>query len=590
MGIPIDRILDYVRDNVWSNIGREHLISKQDIRNIGTQYNVDYVQRHSNDAVSVQAWVKELQNSDYNPVLLYKVQGIEDVVFEKDDFVLSIQTKFQLEMLKKFGNFTVCIDSTHQTNHYGYPLNTLMVIDEYGEGIPVAYLLSNRETGDVLKVFFSAVKAQVGHLEPEVFMTDDAPQYFSSWQHVFGQSSRTKKLLCRWHLDKAWRKAVKEKIKETDMKPSVYHHLLVLLNEKDITLFNKKLQSFLSWLNQEEMAEFLQYFQVNYCNRISEWATHGRQHASVNTNMHVEAFHRLVKSVYFQQKQNRRVDCLLNVLLRLTRDKAFERLQKNEQSKVTYRQSEMNKRHVNAEKCIAGIKISSLSETCWSIKSQEGNTYSIQKEKPCPCPLKCFHCGVCTHMYSCTCLDNLLHCTACKHIHVLHMQLNVVTEHATNCHDHMQSGDLGTTSDTSEAFHLLDINHESISETALGVCKEVLETIPKVTNTSVLRSANKKLQAVLSLLRVNESPRHPMEPTKKYSPNAKYQKQLRFYKTRKTKSGMNSRWAKLSIDQEKDICAELLSQEITICANCHKEDEQSDEEAEHNNLDILYKM
>ena len=112
--------------------------------------------------------------------------------------MLSIQTKFQYEILKKFGNITVCIDSTHQTNHYSYPLNTLMVIDEYGEGIPVAYLLCNRVTGDILKMFFSAIKARVGPLEPEVFMTDDAPQYFSAWQHVFGKGSEIAVQMAVW--------------------------------------------------------------------------------------------------------------------------------------------------------------------------------------------------------------------------------------------------------------------------------------------------------------------------------------------------------------------------------------------------------
>ena len=59
-GIPIDNILDEVRDNMCSTKGREHLISKQDIRNIGTQYSVDGVQRHTNDAVSVHAWIEKL--------------------------------------------------------------------------------------------------------------------------------------------------------------------------------------------------------------------------------------------------------------------------------------------------------------------------------------------------------------------------------------------------------------------------------------------------------------------------------------------------------------------------------------------------
>ncbi len=77
------------------------------------------------------------------------------------------------------------------------------------------------------------------------------------------------------------------------------------------------------------MGLFLDYFRDNYLSRIAQWATHARCYANVNTNMHIEAFHRLVKTVYFHQKQNRRVDCLLNVLLKLSRDKAFERLYNN---------------------------------------------------------------------------------------------------------------------------------------------------------------------------------------------------------------------------------------------------------------------
>ena len=158
---------------------------------------------------------------------------------------------------------------------------------------------------------------------------------------------------------------------------------------------------------------------------------------------------------------------------------------------------------MNAEKSILHIKINYISDTCWSVKSQGDKIYSIRKEQACSCPLKCFYCSVCTHMYSCTCLDNLLHCTACKHIHLLHMQLNrkniqtAPTEQAINC------GELPTASTNSEAFDLLDIpvnNHASVSETALGACKEIVKIIPNVTNTSVLRSTNKKMQAILLLL------------------------------------------------------------------------------------------
>lgn len=153
-------------------------------------------------------------------------------------------------------------------------------------------------------------------------------------------------------------------------------------------------------------------------------------------------------------------------------------------------------------------------------------------------------------------------------------------EQATNC-------DELSAAISAEAFNLIPVNnHTSVPETALGVCKEILEIIPKVTNTSILRSSTNKMKAILSLLRVNsdsESPQPAMNPIKRYSPNARNQKQLRFYKTRRTNTRLNSRWAKPSLHQEQDICTELLSQEITICGVCHKEDEEAEEESEQYN-------
>ena len=80
-----------------------------------------------------------------------------------------------------------------------------MVIDKSGEGIPIAYMVSNQETGTVIEAFYESIKSRVGSLEPLMFMSDDVPQYFNSWQEIFGESSCTKKLLCRWHIDKNWR-------------------------------------------------------------------------------------------------------------------------------------------------------------------------------------------------------------------------------------------------------------------------------------------------------------------------------------------------------------------------------------------------
>ena len=411
-GVNIDKVLDNIRENVSATLGREHLVNKQDVRNIQKQFNVDGIQKHTTDSQSVHAWVQELQSGEYDPVLLYKVQGVKELIvgasdqFQEEDFVLCIQTQFQCDMLKKFGNNAVCIDSTHCTNQYDFPLTTLMVIDEYGEGIPVAFMLSNRETGAVITAFFESIKSKVGIVEPQVFMTDDAPQYFSAWQTTFGTNSKTKKLLCRWHLDKSWRGAIKEKIKNKELQPEVYRHLMVLLNESTLVEFNKKLQQFLTFLSDCGMHEFLQYFQENYCLRIDQWATHARCYTPVNTNMHLESFHRLVKEVYFQQKQNRRLDALLNVLLKLSRNNAFERLQKLEKGKNSYRLSQMNKRHKHAQQLDKDC-IHELSSKTWLVNSQQTaeHTYTVKclQSLTCSgsCKLKCSYCGVCPHLYVC---------------------------------------------------------------------------------------------------------------------------------------------------------------------------------------------
>lgn len=49
-----------------------------------------------------------------------------------------------------------------------------------------------------------------------------------------------------------------------------------------------------------------------------------RHGAEINTNMYAETFHCALKVAYLDSKQNRPVDHLLTILLRLARDKAFE--------------------------------------------------------------------------------------------------------------------------------------------------------------------------------------------------------------------------------------------------------------------------
>ena len=79
----------------------------------------------------------------------------------------------------------ICADTTHGTNHYDFNLLTLLVVDEYGEGIPVGWMISNREDTLVIVEFLKSIKSRVGDLKAEYFMSDDAEQFFNAWQGVF---------------------------------------------------------------------------------------------------------------------------------------------------------------------------------------------------------------------------------------------------------------------------------------------------------------------------------------------------------------------------------------------------------------------
>ena len=364
-------------------------------------------------------------------MLLYKSQGTEpddDLKdFNKDDFVICIQTPFQSDMLREFGSETVCVDSTHGTNVYDFKLITILVLDELGEGVPVAWISSNHEDALALTPFFRKIREKCGDISTNVFMSDDADNFYNAWKSVFTITS-TKKLICAWHVDRSWRRSLQKHINTVSEQASVYHYLLVLLTEKDVNSFHQTLQQFISWLNdREELDSFRHYFQKEYSKSVEQWAPCYRVKCSMNTNMALEAFHRVMKVCYMEKKQNRRIDFLLHLLLKISCDKVFERFIKTQKGKSSHRICEISKRHRNAEKMIPSEMVLSINDGRWTVKSassQQASSqqtyYSVEKQlEVCSCKLRCNSCNVCIHQYSCTCMDFLIHSTVCKHIHLV---------------------------------------------------------------------------------------------------------------------------------------------------------------------------
>ena len=132
-------------------------------------------------------------------------------------------------------------------------------MDEFGEGYPVAWCIANREDGTLLKYFYGAVKSNIGEINTEWFMSDDAPQYYSTWVGTF--KSVPKKLLCTWHVDRAWRESIKQ-FNDKELEATVYHNLRVLLEEDDMDTFESQLEATISNLDKgSKTKEFKELFQ-----------------------------------------------------------------------------------------------------------------------------------------------------------------------------------------------------------------------------------------------------------------------------------------------------------------------------------------
>lgn len=93
--------------------------------------------RHTEDAISVDRIVKELNEETPSPILFYKAQGVSNPdfpVLAEDTFLLVIMTQFQATLFESFSERIICLDSTHKTNQYRFKLITLVVPDEYRNG------------------------------------------------------------------------------------------------------------------------------------------------------------------------------------------------------------------------------------------------------------------------------------------------------------------------------------------------------------------------------------------------------------------------------------------------------------------------
>ncbi|CAH0547094.1 unnamed protein product [Brassicogethes aeneus] len=282
-GVPVVRILDSYRNSIEEEkLSRCDIITRKDINNIKTAFNINIQEgvRHENDSVSVELLVD--QSKDF--VLLHKKQGEHFEKLALNDFCIIFMNVTQTNMLQRFGSAVVAIDSTHGLNMYDFELTTLMVIDEFGEGFPVACMFTNRKDTLVFEIFFQKIKEKAGLITPNVFMSDITEVYYNAWKATMG-GEIPHRLYCAWHIDRAWRTNL-SKIPKIETRKQVYQTLKVLQSALTLPVFERNFDTVKKLFhNNPDTKEFAEYFLKKYSNNCHMWAFCYRKNCGINTNM-----------------------------------------------------------------------------------------------------------------------------------------------------------------------------------------------------------------------------------------------------------------------------------------------------------------
>ena len=216
----------------------------------------------------------------------------------------------------------------------------------------------------------------------------------------------TKWLWCTWHVDKAWKKELQENISGVEVQADVYKMLRTILEQMDETLFHQYLQIAMDRLKESPQTKmFFKYFEKQWYPYVQHWGYFYRKGDGINTNMFVEAFHRVFKYSYLRGKTKKRVDvCLIN-LIKFNRDKIFQRLIKLTKGKNTHKLKLIFQRH----KASLNLSASSVTkkDDHW-LYTHESSTYIItminELCKEPRCQLRCEDCNICMHIYTCIAL------------------------------------------------------------------------------------------------------------------------------------------------------------------------------------------
>ncbi|KAK9903370.1 hypothetical protein WJX75_003957 [Coccomyxa subellipsoidea] len=248
-------------------------------------------------------------------------------------FQLAFMKKCNVENATRFGHGKPLImDATFGTNREKMPLITLLVVDDHGNGVPIAWGIISQERTEAIAAFLEAVRQRVRQEQPDwdpsCILVDACAAEIAAIQTTFPSSVWP--FICHWHAQAAWKKQLFQKCNREgkNRQPNVEPMFRALL---DITRFDPPtedvaaarrmakgmVEKFLERFAEEE--EFCRYFKAQWADKLDMICQIFRRlkGCNINCTSHAEGYHSSLKANFLHGKRRltaRRLDWLVYIL------------------------------------------------------------------------------------------------------------------------------------------------------------------------------------------------------------------------------------------------------------------------------------
>lgn len=321
--IPPSQILDKLQDGVPAT-GYSNPYSRLTIEKIEA-IRKKWLRRNRVQADDRLSVLKMTEDKKF-PCLFHEQQ--EDKITGESRFHSGISSDFQAAMLKKFGD-VVYLDTVHGMTKYGFLQLTMLVMDEFGHGCPVAFSMlgPSERCEDWVQLIEKAFQKAERDPKSTVFMIDNSSVMKAAVnQVVLGGTGGF--VLCAFHMMQDINRRLSRHIKYTGKKGYNAERNRILGMVKGLRLLNNKDSfyaesgKFKHYISKSKAIrgsrEFITYYEKNWEKCASKWANFGRKHIShheQNTNNLIESFFCQLRYRFCRGKRFKRLDEHFNILV-----------------------------------------------------------------------------------------------------------------------------------------------------------------------------------------------------------------------------------------------------------------------------------